>query len=271
MTESGTQPDGSATIPQPRVGAGSSDLATESQDPLVLRDLLARARERLSFYESFDRIIGENIKRSGELMLETIQLREQADANAREAARARAEFDSRLNAERARHKALLGELSGELELLHGQLDTFRAKLQSTIAAIDGTITEAVEEPPPATAESPQDLPEAEAETIATESGGVPIAPKPTPAAAGGEMTRTIDALFHGIPDPGTAIRLQRHISEVADVSNVEAREFAEGILRLQVTASRALQASDFASWNGPQPLRIIREQPNVIEASLAEV
>jgi hypothetical protein len=263
MTESGTQPDGSATIPQPRVGAGSSDLATDSQDATVLRDLLARARERLSFYESFDRIIGENIKRSGELMLETIQLREQADANAREAARAKAEYDSRLNAERARHKALLAELSTELDQLHGHLDTFRAKLQSTVAAIEGAVPTPTAEPP---------IPEAETETIATESGGVPISPlpAPTPATPATEATRTIDALFHGIPDPGTAIQLQRHINDVDDVSNVEAREFAEGILRLQVTATRALHASDFATWTGPSPLRILREQPNVIEASLAE-
>lgn len=58
-------------------GVGSSDLATESSDPDELRALLKRARERLSFYEGFDRVIAENIRRSGELMLETLTMREQ--------------------------------------------------------------------------------------------------------------------------------------------------------------------------------------------------
>lgn len=265
MTDSGTPPDSAALIPPPRIGAGSADLVTDSSDTAELRNLLARARERLAFYESFDRIIGENIKRSGELMLETIQLREQADVNAREAAAAKAAFDDRLSAERKRHHDLLDELSSEVDQLHGQLDTFRTKLQATIGAIDVAA--------PANAAP---LPEVQAQAIATESGGVPITPvestpSTAPPAKPVKDTRTIDALFHGIPDPGTALQLQRHLNEVDAVTSVEAREFAEGILRLQVSASRPLRGTDFQSWQGSRPIRILREQSNVIEATLSDI
>ncbi len=73
-------------IPIPTVGAGSADLRTSSDDPAELRRLLQLAQERLAFYETFDRIVGENVRRAGELMLERINLQEQARAQAAEAA-----------------------------------------------------------------------------------------------------------------------------------------------------------------------------------------
>ena len=266
MTDGGTQANGSASIPQPRVGAGSADLMTESVDAGELRDLLARARERLSFYESFDRIIGENIKRSGELMLETVHLREQADATARDAARSKAEFDARLALERKRHHDLLASLFGDLDGLQSQLESFRGKLQATVSAIDGL-------------KPPADI-AVGAETLAGDAVGIqlvpPIAAESPPAAAAAsplksvDHAKTIDALFHGVSDPRTAMQLQRHLNDVDSVSNVEAREFAEGILRLQVTSSRPLLASDFAKWSGARAIRVLREQPHVIEATLAD-
>ena len=55
-----TTPDHTPTaLPSPVAGAGSADLMTDSNDPEELRSLLERARERLSFYESFDKIIAE--------------------------------------------------------------------------------------------------------------------------------------------------------------------------------------------------------------------
>jgi hypothetical protein len=262
MTERGTLPEGSASIPQPRVGAGSTDLVTDSQDAAVLRDLLARARERLSFYESFDRIIGENIKRSGELMLETIQLREQAETNAREAAEAKAQFDARLNAERKRHHDLLAALSKDLDQLRGQIDTFHTRLNSTITSIDGLEPAAPAEPAAT-----------EPVATATEAAAAPASePEPAPATPpeSEEPARAIDALFHGIPDAGTALKLQRFIGDIGGINRVEAREFAEGILRLQVTANRPLRSADFSAWSGAKALRITREQPHVIEATLID-
>lgn len=255
MTDAASQAIEQETIPQPEVGAGSADLVTESQDTSELRDLLARARERLTFYESFDRIIGENVKRSGELMLETIQYREQADASIRESNKVKEEFAARLTAERTHHLQLLAGLAVELDDLQSRLSTFRDTLQSTMSAFDMSASDV--ESGPAGPSSPTDV------------------STPSPAASAQASTRsidlskTIDVLFHAIPDPGVALQLQRHLIAVDSVSNVEAREFAEGILRLQVTSNRPLMSTDFATWTGVTPIRVLREQSNVIEATLA--
>lgn len=258
MTEVERQAIEPETIPQPDIGAGSADLVTESHDTAELRDLLARARERLTFYESFDRIIGENVKRSGELMLETIQYREQADASIRESNKVKAEFAERLTAERTHHRQLLAGLALELDDLQSRLSSFRGTLQSTMSAFDMSARDAPSGPSGTASPS----------AVAASQPGAPVVPNPAPARSI-DMTKTIDVLFHGIPDPGVALQLQRHLIAVDSVTNVEAREFAEGILRLQVTSNRPLIRHDFATWVGTNPIRILREQSNVIEATLA--
>ncbi|MEJ7838023.1 MAG: hypothetical protein WKF81_04360 [Thermomicrobiales bacterium] len=262
MTEAERQAIEPETIPQPDIGAGSADLVTESHDTAELRDLLARARERLTFYESFDRIIGENVKRSGELMLETIQYREQADASIRESNKVKAEFAERLTAERTHHRQLLAGLALELDDLQSRLNSFRGTLQSTMSAFDLSASEAP------TGSSGTESPPSPA--IRASQPVDPTVPTAAPARSI-DLTKTIDVLFHGIPDPGVALQLQRHLIAVDSVTNVEAREFAEGILRLQVTSNRPLIRHDFATWAGTSPIRILREQSNVIEATLAGV
>jgi hypothetical protein len=270
-------------LPRPQVGAGSSELQSETTDVDELRSLLARARERLSFYEGFDRIIGENVKRSGELMLETITLREKAEEATREANALRDTLEATLAAERQRHQAMLGELGEALDHLTGQVEIFRLKLSGTMQAISGLLPQGSGSPEkhaPAS-ESDSAVPEAAAAMMETEAGGVPIEPEtsttsgdgpstttPAPKTPGTSRARTVDALFHGIPDPATALQLQRYLGDLGTVSSVQAREFADGILRLQVTVSQPLTAADFASWSGSRALQVVREQANVIEIRL---
>ncbi len=45
------------------------------------------------------------------------------------------------------------------------------------------------------------------------------------------------------------------LGDLGTVSSVQAREFADGILRLQVTVSQPLTAADFASWSGSRALQ----------------
>ena len=116
-------------VPPPQAGSGSTDQQPEPGDPAQLRDQLGRARERLAFYEGFDRIISENIKRSGELMLETIEYREQAETHAQQAAAARAELDAAVETQRQRHHELMSAIVSELDSLHAQLDAFRTRIE----------------------------------------------------------------------------------------------------------------------------------------------
>lgn len=277
MTDAHESPD---QLPRPQVGAGSSDLQSDTQDVDELRGLLARARERLSFYEGFDRIIGENVKRSGELMLETITLREKADEATREANALRDNLEATLAAERQRHQDMLTELGQALDHLTGQVEMFRLKLAGTVKAISSPAPEPETTPGSGADDEPTGMPDVAAATIATEAGGVPVEPEApesqpdipatTPSLSKREenQVRTVDALFHGIPDPATALQLQRYLGDLESVGSVQAREFADGILRLQVAVSQPLTADDFAAWSGTRSLQVVREQSNVIEIRL---
>jgi hypothetical protein len=80
--------------------------------------------------------------------------------------------------------------------------------------------------------------------------------------------RTVDVLVHGVPRAAVALSLQRHLGTVADVLTVEAREFAEGVLRLQVTSLRPLAAPDLEGWRDGGGQTILRADPTVLELAL---
>jgi hypothetical protein len=225
------------TPEQPSAVADGASLVTESNDPAELRDLLARARERLAFYEGFDRLIGENLRRSGELMQETISIREQVVA-------------AGSGAERER-------LSAELDDVAGRLDEVGEMVQALVARVTGLqrdLRGGPAGPPPA---SPGDLLPADS-TIAPEE---PVYDRWE--AAGG-----IDIVAHQVPRAAVAVALQDFLNGLEPVSSVEAREFAGGILRLHVSASRPLREEDFAGWSGGGSLAVLQCGPNAIEVSL---
>lgn len=120
-------------LPKPQGGSGSYELATDSSDPAILRQHLDRARERLTFYESFDRIIGENIRRSGELMLETITLREEAQERDRMVAELEAQRNAARAAEHHRTRTLLGGLLTDSDRTLASIASLRARLADALA------------------------------------------------------------------------------------------------------------------------------------------
>ena len=129
-------PASAARIPLPEGGLGSHELEIESDDPVVLRQALQRARERLAFYESFDRIIGENIRRSGELMLETIALREEAQAAEVARIAREAEIERERRAEHDRTKALLTDLRDEIAGFQVATGALGARVASALRSLD---------------------------------------------------------------------------------------------------------------------------------------
>lgn len=279
-------------LPTPPSGVGASDLATESSDPQELRDLLERARERLAFYESFDRIIGENIRRSGELMVETVSLREQAQQIANQSARERAEFEATRQADRDRYRSLIQHALDEAASVRPVIDAMVEKLQGVLATLDNdtpegsdaqvaaepmtganvaTTADLVEpwstssegkervETPASEQPAPDTAPDAVlvGETAVTSSTAHPVenttepetpgepAVDEAPAVAGPRM---IDVLAHGVPNARIAISLQKMLRGLDVVSNVEAREFADGELRLAVTATDILPVDALSIW-----------------------
>jgi hypothetical protein len=271
-------------IPTPVSGAGSTDLATESSDPQELRALLDRARERLSFYESFDQIIGENLRRTGEMMAETVALREQAA----QAIRERQAVDDALQAERERYRALIEGALDEVRTARPVLESMLTRLQDALDELstEGTSSATSPDPEGVGSESIAAPYESTGETVmlpvetlpATET--VPDEPTPRPepdvteaskdvdesamveetrpeedvpastaeVATPDDRPKTMDVLAHGVPSAEVAISLQNLLRDLEHVSKVEAREFADGELRLQIECTGAFPASSLTEW-----------------------
>ncbi|MGN6485594.1 MAG: hypothetical protein ACTHMX_14470 [Thermomicrobiales bacterium] len=301
-------PASPARIPTPEGGLGSHELEIDSDDPVVLRHVLQRAKERLAFYESFDRIIGENVKRSGELMLETIALREEAQAA--EAARLarESEIDRDREAERARTRALLTDLQAEIAGFRASADALAARVADALRQLEpdaspadesGAVTSAPDTvapaaiPPVAEPARPAVLDTASltetATTPAPKTAFRPIRHEPAPLKAEpDDLTaddepstpppaeaerQTIDIVVNGISRATTALAFQRELGRQSGVIRVETREFAEGVLRLnvEVASDDAVSDETFAAWGGPGTLRVITRQPTLIALDLTEV
>jgi hypothetical protein len=99
-----------------------------------------------------------------------------------------------------------------------------------------------------------------------EAGGAPL-----PATGDTPMSEPfqIDVIAQGVSSATTALSLQRFLGELDAVIGVEAREFAEGILRLQVTTSRSLSGKDLAGWSDGRGFRVSQEQPRILEIELS--
>ena len=255
-----------APIPSPTSGAGSADLSTVSDDPKELRTLLDRARERLIFYESYDRIIGENIRRTGELMLESIAVREQARAQAERADAAQAELAARIESSRNEHRALVASLREELDTLQAGIDRLRTRLDASPDEAKPSLASSA----PSAPARPQTSPADEHLTKAPPGATAPTtSPLPSPQGEGASEPLRIDVIAQGVTSATTALSLQRFLGKLNGVIGVEAREFAEGILRLQVTAHRPLSGGDLGGWPDGAGLRVSQEQPRILEIELS--
>jgi hypothetical protein len=76
-------------------------------------------------------------------------------------------------------------------------------------------------------------------------------------------------IAHGVDRAAAAVALQRYLGDLEPVVGVEAREFAEGMLRLRVTASRPLKESDFAGWEAGR-IAARRIETNLVEIALTQ-
>lgn len=279
---------GLAALPARPAGSLTNDLSSDTDDVMTLRQRLDRARERLSFYESFDRIIQENIRRSSELMIEATELHERAERAISAQAEAQAALDRQRARDRAHYAALLGDLRAELDRTRAALDGLTAQVTGALAGLSaggateqgsqaqGSATAATVDttageestscaPDAPVSPEPQRRSEQPASTSARAGASTPAAAAPAPAAP---PPRPIDVLLHGVPTARIAISFQNHLRGLEQVREVEAREFVEGLLRLQVTATGELNANDLAGWTDGAGAETLRALPDLLEISL---
>lgn len=271
------------SLPSPVAGAGSADLTTDSSDPQELRALLDRARERLSFYESFDRIIADNLRHTGEMMAETVALRERAA----EEVRKRQQADQAIEAERARYHSLLEDALSEVRTAQPMIDALIARLQGALDEISSSdrsalIAPAAEVTPVETPVAPE--PErltADVPDVATPDASEPPLAEESPvettqadeiaeeAPAAREAPSSIEILAHGVPSAATAIGLQQMLRNVDVISRVDTREFADGELRLHLECTGEIPDETFTEWLAHNSGSLVSRNPKAIELSFS--
>ena len=237
---------------------------------------LDRARERLSFYEQFDEIIKQNIASSSALLKE-----------------ASARVDSDFADERRHFRALLANILDDVTALQAQsehlarrvndaLDELENKLPAGSEAPATTIAPviATEAPPEAAAvidgatrkkrEDSEPPAEGSLEALPTEPAPSPsILPKVAPVA---ELPPsdpvTMILLVHGVPKAGAALKLKSYIETLDFVTAVEPREFAAGLLRLQISGARPLTVDDLAGWEMASQIQLKTASDELLEFGL---
>lgn len=75
-------------------------------------------------------------------------------------------------------------------------------------------------------------------------------------------------IVHGVSRPSVATGLRAHLMAQPGVTAVDPREFAEGILRLQVVASVPIAEPLFTGWKDGEGLTVIQQSPSVVEVVL---
>ena len=247
------------------------------------------ARERLSFYEQFDEIIRQNIASSSALLKE-----------------ASARLDSDFAAERSRYRALLSEILDDLTALQSQSERLARRVTEALDELEGgeplssasvapevaAMGIATEAPPeaaavvnaahatrkksekPKTVEAGDEASVEAVEVVAKTDTDAPklaadTAPIAAPATVDFSNPASITLLVHGMPRASAALGLKSYIEKLDFVSAVEPREFAAGLLRLQVDGARPLSLGDLAGWNLADRIELRNASNDLLELSLA--
>jgi hypothetical protein len=206
----------------------------------------------------------------------------------------RASFDADLDALRAEFEQELidrrastdNDLAATRQLIEDEQHRFtaaQAKIATTARAILNLVenqpipvssAQAVAETPAPTLEppAPPEKPTPASEPVPTPEPEQPPAVAQTPiaeapAAPKGDSAKTT-IIIHGISRPVVATGLQRYLLSKDGVISVEPREFAEGILRLQVRATTPITESLFTGWSDGEGMTVIQRLPQTVEIVL---
>ena len=76
--------------------------------------------------------------------------------------------------------------------------------------------------------------------------------------------------MHNVPSAKLALSLQRYVGGLPQVSDVSAREFVGGMLRLDARVDGRLTMSQLEPWQNGRRLHPLTERPDVIEMALEE-
>jgi hypothetical protein len=90
----------------------------------------------------------------------------------------------------------------------------------------------------------------------------------TPAETRGEQP--VAVVVHGVPSAREALSLQRFVASLPQVTDVAAREFVGGVLRLDATVQDRLEVAQLLTWSNAGRIEALTERPDVLELVLRE-
>lgn len=90
-------------------------------------------------------------------------------------------------------------------------------------------------------------------------------PEPIAVSTGPQTTTVI---VQGVHQTTRAVALKKFLEVKPGVQSVDPREFAEGVLRLVVTADRALSVADVEGWQPGADASVLHSAPGIIEIVL---
>lgn len=243
-----------------------------SDSKRLVESELDLARERLAFYEQFDEIIRQNIASSSALLKEA-STRHEAD----------------FIAERRQHRALLAGILDDLAALQSQSERLARRVTDALDNLESGVAHPVERVAPEasgiglTAEAP---PEAAAVVnaatratrksaqrgveIPTQKTAAPEIPSPAATVAAIDFSNptTTTLLVHGVPRASAALGLKSYIEKLDFVSTVEPREFAAGLLRLQIDGARPFALGDLSGWSLADRVKLRSASTDLLELDL---
>jgi hypothetical protein len=130
------------------------------------------------------------------------------------------------------------EMRRELEAISGELQA----LARNVAALSARVAQALGDP-----------------------SSIGTLPPATP-----RTNSQVAIVVHNVPSAKLALSLQRYVGGLPQVSDVSAREFVGGMLRLDARVDGRLTMSQLEPWQNGRRLHPLTERPDVIEMSLEE-
>lgn len=246
---------------------------------------LAQVRERLSFYESFDSLIRDNVLRSGELLRQVAAERERID---QQLLAMQAQLDQRLAAQRSALADIATGLAGlqaNFAAVVDRLESSLVELKSSpggAAAGEASVKDVFNDDGPLGLGEPAITGNPNSAQAATTAAQSVVVGQPRAGSletendtSGGRVgiepvvpvRRTIDVIVHGVPMAATALSLQRHLQELRGVETVDVREYVSGVLRFQLVATD-FGPDDLRYWPGADGLQTVTSRDNVLELRL---
>jgi hypothetical protein len=130
------------------------------------------------------------------------------------------------------------EMRRELEMISGELHA----LAGSVAALSARVAQALGDPV-----------------------SIAVLPQPTP-----RVSSHVAIVVHNVPSAKLALSLQRYVGGLPQVSDVSAREFVGGMLRLDARVDGHLTISQLEPWQNGRRLHPLTERPDVLEMALEE-